>query len=178
MVMVCCDRLPALFISRIETRCFSAGLISPSGQVVAAVCWESAGAVCWDLPHFFPCSKVKLLLDNTGSAVKRRWMARRTKPHIESSFCNFHTCHILQQWGETTPRATFKGNSRLTKHWRCGRPADTFPSRWRVITYILPKIRICSFCHIYTNSDLQGEYRWQVIRVQLQRDKSCSLLHF
>lgn len=39
----------------------------------------------------------------------------------------------------------------------------SLPSRWRVITYILPKMRICSVCHIYTNSDLQGEYRWQVI---------------
>lgn len=118
--------LPFSSVELSQTYCFSAGLISPSGQVVAVVCWESAGAVCWDPPHFFPCSAVKLLLDYTGSAVKRRWMVRRTKPHIEGLSCNFHTCHILQQWVETTPRATFNGNSRHTQHWICGRLHNTF----------------------------------------------------
>lgn len=38
--------LPFSSVELSQTYCFSAGLISPSGQVVAVVCWESAGAVC------------------------------------------------------------------------------------------------------------------------------------
>lgn len=40
-----------------------------------------------------------------------------------------------------------------------------FASWWSVITYILPKKRICGCCYVYTNSDLQGIYRWQVVGV-------------
>lgn len=44
---MCCDQLPALSpVELSPTHCFSAGLISPSGPVVALVCWEAAGAVC------------------------------------------------------------------------------------------------------------------------------------
>lgn len=47
-----------------------------------------------------------------------------------------------------------------------------FPSRWCVIIYILPKMRICGCCCIYTNSDLQGGYRWQILRLCGRLDKS------
>lgn len=151
---------------------------------VAVVCWESAEAVCWDPPHFFfPCSKVKTPPQLHRQRGEKKMNGEANKaPHWKPVLQLSHMSYSPTMRGKPLRGQRLTATADPQKHWICGRLQNTlsvsFPSRWRVITYILPKIRICSFCHVYTNSDLQGEYRWQVIRVQLQRDKRCSLLHF
>lgn len=175
-MMGCCGHFSALFRSKNESDLlfFHGSRLAIRAGGLLGVCWSCLLRSSSLL--FFPCREVKLLLGYRGRGVKRRRMVRRTKaPALRAPACNFHTCHIHQQWEGTTPRATLDGHGGLPTRWKCSR---SLPSRWRVITYILPKMRICSLCHIYTNSDLQGEYRWQVIRVRRHGDAGCSLLHF
>lgn len=133
---------------------------------------------------FLPCREVKLLLDcrGRGGWKEDEWWGEQ-RPQLRGPRPATFT-HVIFTNNEREPlrgqRWTGTADSQQAEN-AAGPPialCRSLPSRWRVITYILPKMRICSVCHIYTNSDLQGEHRRQVISVRLHGDASRSLLHF
>lgn len=106
----CCGHFSALFRSKNESDLL---FFHDSRLAIRAGCGGGLLGVCWSCllrsssPFFFPCREVKLLLDSRGRGVKRRRMVRRTKaPALRAPACNFHTCHIRQQWEGATPTGT------------------------------------------------------------------------
>lgn len=160
--MVCCDRLPGLFVNRMESNLL---FFWRSHLSIRAGLWrwsagESAEAVGWDPPHFFSHAAKQ----NSSSTTHRQRAEKKMNgeankaPHSKAVLQLSHMSYSPTMGGKPLRGQHLPG--RLQKKAL----SVSFPWRWRVITYILPKIRICSFCRVYTNSDLQGEYRWQVIR--------------
>lgn len=181
--MVCCGQLPALFIGRMESNLL---FFCRSHLSIRSGCGGGLLGVCWSCllrsSSLFPMqrSKTPPQLHRQRGEKKMNGEANKA-PHWKPVLQLSHMSYSPTMRGKPLrgQHLSATADPQNTEYVAGSKTLSvSFPSRWRVITYILPKIRICSFCHVYTNSDLQGEYRWQVIRVQLQRDKRCSLLHF
>lgn len=160
-MMGCCGHFSALLRSKNEWDLLFSRL-SPSGP--AAVCWGCllrSSSLCFPMPW----SKTPPRLQGQGGWKEDEWWGEQ-RPQLWGPRPATFT-HVILTNNEREPlrgRGWTGTADSAAPHPPTGR---SLPSRWRVITYILPKMRICSVCHVYTNSDLQGEYRWQVIRVRL-----------
>lgn len=126
--MVCCDQLPALFSGRMESDllffCRShLAIRSGSGGGLLGVCWS---CLLRSSSLFFPMqqSKTPPQLHRQRGEKKMNGEANKA-PHWKPRPATFTHVIFSNNEGKTTPRATFNGNGRPTKHWICGRLQNT-----------------------------------------------------